>query len=155
MALKEAIYEPIEVEPIPHRTASRFTPEELLEKMAQASYEYHHAYGQMMQLFQHKQTYEEVITGIVQSKQWELLSDPQAKEFCRLAFADPKFKPTVDFTTSIVNMEAKAIMHPFHYWEAQASAAAKYHQMLTNQLMWHQSENGVRKAEMMTLPGQT
>jgi hypothetical protein len=155
MALKEAIYDIIEIEPIPHREQTRYTPDELLERMAQASYEYHHAAQQMATLFQQKQTYETVITGLVQSKQWELLQDPQAKELCRLAFADPKFKPTVDFTNSVVYMEAKAVMEPFNYWEAQANTAGKYHQMLTNQLMWHQSENSRLKAEMMSLNGQT
>lgn len=154
MSLKEASYDIIEIEPTPHREQTMFTPEELLEKMAQASYEYHHAAAQMAQLFQQKQTYEAVVTGIVQSRQWHLLEDLQAKQLCELAAADPKFKPTVDFTNSVVYMEAKAIIEPFNYWEAQANTASKYHQMLTNQLMWHQSENGRLKAEMMALGAQ-
>jgi hypothetical protein len=154
MGLKELTYDTAAFQ-LPDNEMTKYTPEELLDLMARISYDYWHAIGEMRKIAKSKLIMEAKLTAVIQSKNWEMLQNKLAKQLFKEACSDPKgFKPTVDFTKSIIYMEQQGIMEAYNFWEAEADAAVKYHQMLTNQLMWHQTENRRLTAELMALPSQ-
>lgn len=134
---------------------TKYTPEELLDLMARVSYDYWHGVKQLEKISRQKLIMEATLTAVIQAKKWDMLANPMARQLFKDACSDPKgFRPTVDFTNSIIYMEQQHTMERMAYWEAATKAAEKYHQMLTNQLMWHQSENRKLSAELMTLGSQ-
>ena len=155
MALKELNYETADFA-LPDNQLTKYTPDELLDLMARVSYDYWHAVREMRKLAKMKLIMEAKLSVVIQSCNWEMLKNPLAKQLFKEACSNPKgFKPTVDFTNSLTYMEQQATFEAYAFWEAEAKAAQTYHQMLTNQLMWYQSENKRLSAELMTLGSQT
>jgi hypothetical protein len=155
MALKELTYETTTM-PAAENRLTKYTPDELLDLMARVSYDYWHAVGQVSKISRMKMVMEAKLTAVIQSKNWDMLQNPLARQLLKEACEGPKAaNPTAYLTKSIMYMEQQATFEAYNYWEAEAESAAKYHQMLTNQLMWYQSENKRNAAEMMTLGSQT
>lgn len=132
---------------IPEFPAGPMSPEDIQEKMAQSSYLHRHAIEQLKRVEREKTIAEAQITLAVQAKRVDLLTDPAAVELFNNAMEDPKFKPTIDFTNSLVYVEARPIMEEYQFWENIAKREEKQFQMLVSQQMWYMSENKRTVAE--------
>lgn len=123
--------------------------ESILRLIEQTRYEYSDAVKNLRKLEKLKMLVEMQTTVIINSKHPELLKNEDLKAKILGLFDDPKFKPTVDFIASCVYLENRAVMEDYNYYLKLSKQAEKEFEMLSSQLIWHQSQAKIKGIELM------
>lgn len=123
--------------------------ESILRLIEQTRYEYSDAVKNLRKLEKLKMLVEMQTTVIINSKHPELLKNEDLKAKISGLFDDPKFKPTVDFIASCVYLENQAVMEDYNYYLKLSKQAEKEFEMLSSQLIWHQSQAKIKGIELM------
>lgn len=123
--------------------------ESILRLIEQTRYEYSDAVKNLRKLEKLKMLVEMQTTVIINSKHPELLKNEDLKAKILGLFDDPKFKPTVDFIASCVYLENQAVMEDYNYYLKLSKQAEKEFEMLSSQLIWHQSQAKIKGIELM------
>lgn len=119
----------------------KLSPDELLEKMANAAYVFEFANGQMKKLKQRYLIHRQKARVLIGAKALHLLQNEPLKVHLKVIFDDPKYKPTVTDVDSYVYLETIATSEPYELAKATAMEAKEEYELWQGQLMWYMSVN--------------
>lgn len=125
------------------------SPEELLRLMAETQSEYSIIIRGLKKIERQKMKLEASTTIILHSKSLEYIKNEKLKKHLEKCYEDDKFKPTVSFVESCVYLENEDIMEEHNDLTKRARYLEKEFDMLSSQLIYHQSKNKVKTAEIM------
>ena len=129
-----------------------FSPQELLDRMQLAAWEYRQAIEAMRKLETSKNVREKKTMTIIGARQFDMLTNTKLRDYLYATFtADPKLRPTKEQYESWVYLEHQHIFDQYRYWEAQAKQAEKDHEHWGRQLSWYQSDLKQQVAELYAL----
>lgn len=123
--------------------------EELRSLMGVTQSEYSLAIRRLNELEKRKMLAEATATLIITSRRVDMLTNEKLKSYLEKCFEDDKFKPTVSFIESCIFMEHQELMEEHIALAKNARYLEKEFEMLSGQLIYYQSRNKVKAAEMM------
>ncbi len=123
--------------------------DDVVKLIEQTRYEYSNAIRKLRALEKEKMYQESRTTIILTAKKPELLKNDALKKQLETCFEDPKFKPTLDFIASCIYIEHKDLMEEYNYYLKLSKQAEKEFEMLSSQLIWHQSQAKIKGIELM------
>lgn len=88
---------------------------------------------------------------ILLSRKIDLLKSEGLKKHLNLCFADPKFRWTNEVLSAFMMVELRELLGEYNYYEKVARNAEKENEMWSKQLMYYQSKNKLKGAELRTL----
>lgn len=126
------------------------TPEQLVEAMGIAAYEFAAAHKAMKKIAKQKLYAEAHTAVILVAKRHDLLKNKTLAEHFKECLKDPKFRLTNELIKSFSYLENQTLFEEYSHQEEIAKAAEKEHAMWTSQLMWYQSENKLKGSELLS-----
>lgn len=119
----------------------QFHPDELLQRMNFAAYEYRQAIEGMRKLETSKNLREKKAMVIIGARRFDMLTNTKLAEYLQVTFTvDPKLRPTKEQYEAWIYIEHQQVFDAYRFWEAQAKQAEKDHEHWGRQLSWYQSE---------------
>jgi hypothetical protein len=125
------------------------SPEELQRLMSITQSEYSIAIRKMSDIEKRKMEAEAKACIILTAKATNLITNKDLKKHLIECFKDDKFKPTVSFIESCTYLEHQPLMEEYNFYSKQAKQLEKEFEMLSSQLIYYQSKNKFKAAELM------
>lgn len=129
------------------------SPDELMELMGKAAYDFEAANREIRRIEQDKQMREAKTSIIVSSKRWDMIQNASLKQHFKACCEDPKFRPTVDFIDYATYVEHQDVFDKYNAAVTKAKQAKDEFDMWQKQLSWYQSKNKLEGLELMALGG--
>lgn len=126
-----------------------YSPSQLLKMMATTQFEYSEAIRKLRELEKAKMLHEARTNVIVAAKRFDLLENEGLRVHFQTACSDPKFRPTVDFIERCIYLENLPLMEEYNYYSKVAKQAEKEYEILSGQLIWHQSQAKIKGIELI------
>jgi hypothetical protein len=127
------------------------TPDELRELLGMAASEYAVAREKLKRLEVQKAFLTAKTAVILSAKRFDLLTNEALRAHYQTCCEDPKFRLTNDLIHSFSYLENRIVFEAYEAAEKIAKGAQEEHDMWNKQLMWYQSENKLKGAELLSL----